>query len=147
MKILKTKRIFLYSVYRALRETPPKEFPTTEEIKVTIDNILPALKEVSIGFTKALDGVDEVNREVRKKKITDKVATEKREKLANQFNEYNDEHGEDIVSIEFEDEHFKVFQEQFDRQGWGQTFLNSIEDYNELSTAFEEVSSEKKKEK
>ena len=43
-KILKTKRVYVYAIYNSLRSTPPKDYPTTEEIKTTITEILPAFK-------------------------------------------------------------------------------------------------------
>ena len=44
-KTLKIKRVFAWAIFDNLKRTAPKDYPTTGEIKSTISDVLPALKE------------------------------------------------------------------------------------------------------
>ena len=45
LKSLKLKRVFAWTIYNNLTNVPPKEYPTTEEIKATLNDILPEFEQ------------------------------------------------------------------------------------------------------
>ena len=71
-KILKTKRVYVYAIYNSLRSTPPKDYPTTEEIKTTITEILPAFKTHISEYLEMIKKAEELSAAVGAKEITEK---------------------------------------------------------------------------
>src|SRR3990167_2684080 len=65
IKTLKLKRVFAYTIYRSLKSTPPKAYPTTGEIKTTINDILPAFKKHIPEYVKMSEQVDELSVKVQ----------------------------------------------------------------------------------
>ena len=61
VKTIKTKRRLLYAVYRNLKSVAPREFATTEEIKATIQDILPELEGSVEKFNNIIERAGEVN--------------------------------------------------------------------------------------
>jgi hypothetical protein len=52
---------------------------------------------------------------------------------------YNKEHGIEVVDVELDEEGFKTFKMQFDRENWGKGWVANIEEFGELENAFVEA--------
>lgn len=133
IKTLKLKKVFVHSIYRSLKGIPPKDYPTTGEIKTTISDILPAFKPHLSEYIKMSDSVDEVIAQ----KLPEKELKVKMDEINKNFADYNKEHGNDIVEITLDGEAFKTLKSQFDREGWGKTWMSNLDEFMELENAFE----------
>ena len=138
-KTLKIKRIFAYTIYGNLRNTPPKDYPTTGEIKSTISVILPALKEHISDYLDTAKKATEIAEKTIAKEITQEESDKKVEELNVVFRQYNKEHANDIVDISLDEEGFKTLKTQFDRDNWGKKWVSNIEEFGELNDAFAET--------
>src|SRR3990167_8394436 len=136
-KTLKTKRVFAYAIYNNLRNTPPKDYPSTAEIKSTISSILPALKEAVSGYGDLMLKAQDLAVKIQENKDLPK---EEGDKLVSAMNDewraYNKEHGEDVVEIVLDEEGMKTLKAQFEREGWGKKWIATIEEFGELLEAF-----------
>lgn len=139
VKTLKTKRVFVYAMWNNLRNTAPKDYPTTNEIKNTINEILPALKEglgeYPVIMKKAVDLSEKIAGNEEKAKESDPAVKEVNE----EWRKYNKEHGPDVVEVKFEGEAFKTLKDQFNRDGWGRKWIATVDEFGELLKAFDEV--------
>lgn len=135
-KTLSIKRVYAYAIYNALRSVPPKDYPTTGEIKITISDILPAFKEHIGEYLEMFKKAQEVSVKVQAKEMTEEAAKEKVNAVNSGWKKYNDEHGSEMVGISFDSETFTVLKEQFNRDKWGSQWLANIEEYGELLEAF-----------
>lgn len=136
-KILKTKRVFAYAIYNNLRMTPPKDYPTVAEIKSTINVILPALKEVVSGYLELFVKVQDLSEQIREKKFSDEEAQKKINVMNEDWKNYNQAHGSEIVDVVLDEEGFKTLKSQFERDKWGKNWLANIEEFAELTAAFD----------
>ena len=134
--ILKIKRVFAYTIYNNLRNVPPKNYPTTAEIKSTISDILPYLKAEVSEYADMLKKAEELNLKLMTKEITKEESDKKIEKINEQWRVYNREHGSEEVSITLSDEAFTTLSTQFNRDGWGKNWVQTIEEFGELEAAF-----------
>lgn len=136
-KTLSIKRVFAWAIYDNLKRTPPKDYPTTGEIKSTISDVLPALK-VHVGeYQSKIKDAEELSVQVQAKKLSEEEAKAAVDKINDSWRAYNKEHGQEIVAVELEDEGFKTLKAQFDREGWGKKWLANIEEFGELLEAFD----------
>lgn len=139
-KTLKTKRVFAYAIYNNLRNTAPKEYPSTAEIKDTISSILPALKVVVDGYGELMTKAQDLAVKLHESKDMPK---EEADKLVAAMNEewksYNKEHGDDVVDIVLEESAMKTLKAQFEREGWGKKWIATIEEFGELLESFAEA--------
>lgn len=138
-KILKIRRIFVWAIYNKLKQTPPKDYPTTGEIKSTISNILPALKEHVGEYLKNIEKAENLQEKLLAKEITDKEMQEGIEKINEGWKEYNKKSGNEIVEVSFDEEGFKTLKTQFEREGWGKQWVMNIDEFSELMEAFAEA--------
>jgi hypothetical protein len=138
-KTLKIKRIYAYAILSNLKAVPPKEYPTTGEIKSTISDILPALKEASTKYLELIESARDLSNKLADKKISEEEMKSGLEVINADWKKYNDIEGKEIVDISLSDEAFKTLQEQFNRDGWGKLWLANIDEFAELITAFEEA--------
>lgn len=151
IKTLKIKKVFAYTIHRSLKATPPKEYPSTGEIKTTLSDILPALKVHIDEYLKLSARAEEVTSNAVLKDVTDektgvvsKIVSDepskaKLEVINEEWKKYNKEHGDEIVDVVLDGEGFKVLKEQFDRENWGKTWVVNIEEFSELMDAFAET--------
>ena len=65
-KTLTLNKIYCLTIYNNLRSTPSKDYPTTEEVKETIE-LLPKLKEQAQGYVDILKIRDDIYVEYKKK--------------------------------------------------------------------------------
>ena len=139
MKTLKIKRIFVYTIYNGLRTMPPKDYPTTGEIKTTITEVLPNFKSHLEAYLGMMKEAEEIGVKMEGKEIT----KEEQKKLIDEINvkwkAYNKEHGNDIIDLPFSQEAFDVLNTQFNRDGWGNHWVVLVEEFGELLAAFEEA--------
>lgn len=136
---MQLQRVFVYSVYNHLRNTAPKDYPTTGEIKETISAILPALKEHVVGYLDILSKAEPLRERLVKKEITEKEALPEFDKINAELKEYNIEHGTEICDIVIDEEGFKTLKAQFDRENWGTDWTSNLEEYAEMEAAFAAV--------
>ena len=145
IKTLKIKRVFAYTIYRSLKSTPPKEYPTTGEIKLTINDILPSLKSHIGEYVKMSEKVDELSVKVQTKELKEEDLKGEVDKINEGFREYNKEHGTEIVDISLDGEAFTALKSQFERDNWGKTWVQNIEEFSELMDVFAEAEKSDKK--
>jgi len=138
-KSLRIKRIFAYLIYNSLKNTPPKDYPTTGEIKSTISDILPALKPHIEEYLIKLKDVVDLSNKVAVKELTEADARVKVDEINNGWRVYTKEHGNDIVDINIGEEGIKTLKTQFSREGWGKNWVVNIEEFAELLDVFEEA--------
>ncbi len=135
-KTLKIRRVFVWAIYDNLKRTAPKDYPTTGEIKSTISDVLPALKEhVSFYADKIVKAVELSDKGIAKE-IGEEELKAAVDKINDEWRTYNREHGNDVVEISLDDEGFKTLKVQFDREGWGKKWVANIDEFSELLEAF-----------
>ena len=139
-KTLKIKRVFTWTILNNLKSTPPKDFPTTGEIKSTITTIMPALKEHTTFYSDLMKKAEEHNQKFSSKTITEEQSKVEIEKMNTELRDFNKEKGLEIVEVSLDDEGFKVLKAQFERDGWGKKWVVNIEEFGELMLAFDEAS-------
>lgn len=138
-KTLKIKRVFAWTIYNNLRQTPPKDYPTTAEIKSTITDVLPALKKHVAFYLDKMKEAEELSVKVLEKKLTEEESRVALDKINDEWRIYNKKNGSEIVDIVLNEESFKILKEQFDREGWGKKWVANIEEFGELLEAFVEA--------
>ena len=146
-KTLKLKKIFVYTLYNNLKNTPAKVYPTTEEVLETL-KLLPKLKEPVQDYISLMLKVEDVHKEYKPKlkglsdEETKKVSKEKKEKL-DKLNEeiidYNSEHSADACEIKLDEATLKSLKAQFERNDWGKAWVVNIEEFGEILAALEEA--------
>lgn|SRR3990167_8234542 len=138
-KTLKIRRIFAYTISNNLRSTPPKDYPTTAEIKATISTVLPALKEHISVYAEMMKKAEELAVRVRAKEIPENEMQGLLDAYNQEWRQYNKEHGDEIVEVVLDDEGFKTLKDQFDRENWGKKWVANIEEFGELEEALSEA--------
>ena len=138
-KSFKIKRVFAFAIFRSLRAKPPKDYPTTGEIKTTIGDLLPALKLHVNEYLEVAKKAEEIANKVAAKEVSAKDSESQIEAINKEWRDYNKVHGDEIVEISLDADAFKTLQEQFNREGWGKEWLANLEEYGELLAAFEAV--------
>jgi len=138
-KTLKLKRVFAYSVHNNLKNTAPKEFPTTGEIKETINSVLPALKEHIGGFVELLGKVEALQLKVTAKEFSEEEVKAKVDEINVAWKEYNTAHGSEVCEIVLSEEGFNTLRGQFEREGWGTKWTMNMDEYAEMMAAFSEA--------
>lgn len=147
MKTLKIKRIFAYTIYNNLRNTPPKEYPTTGEIKSTISDILPAFKSNIEEYLTIVKKAEALNVAKNAKEITEADFVKKIDEINVEFKAYGKEHNDEMIEVKLENEAFTTLKSQFDRENWGKGWVANIEEFIEVDKAFTEAVKEKEADK
>ena len=146
MKSLSTKKIYLYLAFQNLKRTPPREYPDTNEMVVTVDEILPALEAAAgefIGFSKQ---ADEINNDLASGKTQQDEARAKIAELQKVVGAFEKDGGEAMVTVELSSSAFGIFSAQFERWAKGNTekqipgWFNKIEDFVTFSKDIKKVS-------
>jgi len=140
IKTLKIKRVFAYTIHRSLKSTPPKEYPSTGEIKTTISDILPALKSHIAEYLKLSVEAEELALKLSSKEITEEESRVRLEAVNTEWRKYSKDHGNEMVEIALDGEAFNALKAQFEREGWGKTWVVNIEEFSELMESFTEAS-------
>lgn len=138
-KTLKLRRIFVQAISNNLRNTAPKDYPTTAEIKATITEILPAMKEHVTEYAKVFEDARDVQAEFTDKKITQAEMDVKVAELNKRIVDYTRKEGQEVVEVALSADALKTLTEQFNREDWGKKWLQNLEEFAEVLTAFEEA--------
>ena len=139
IKTLKIRRVFAYAVYNSLKRTPPKDFPTTGEIKTTIAEIMPVLKVQAAKYVEFLKQAEELAVKVAAKELTEEASKKAVDAINDAWKLYTKEHGDEKVDVVLEGEAFTTLKAQFEREKWGTTWLANIEEFGEFSDAMVEA--------
>ena len=138
-KILKIKRLFAFVINSNLENTPPKAYPSTAEIKTTINDIIPALKENTEEYKKFSDKATEIRKAEFAKEMTKEESDKAVETVNKEWRAYTDGAGSEILEIKFSEEAFKVLKDQFERDDWGKNWTGNLTEFKEMSDAFTEA--------
>lgn len=138
-KTLKLKRVFAWAIYQNLRSTPPKDYPTADEINRTISVFLPAFKQHISDYLRLMKQAEELSLKLSLKEISDAEAKVQTDALNDEWKKYNREHGNDIVEVPFDADEFTTLKTQFNREDWGKKWVVSLEEYGELAESFKAV--------
>lgn len=139
IKTLKIKRVFAFTIHRGLKTLPPKEYPTTDEIKKTITDILPALKMHIQTYLDMSSKAEELAVKVSVKEMNDEEMKKGVDVINEEWKKYSKEEGSNVVEVTLEGDAFNTFRAQFERDGWGKTWVANIEEFAELMEAFSEA--------
>lgn len=130
MKTLHTRKIFALVAYNNIRRTAPREFPNIEEMKLTVEEILPEFVENLEEFIKFRKESDAVNDQFSAGELEEEVARAKIRDVALEAGKWEQKHGREMIDIEFENDAFNTFFQQFER--WGKNWMNTVEDFMEF---------------
>lgn len=138
-KTLKIRRVFAWSIFNNLKNIPPKDYPTTGEIKSTISEVLPALKAHVEVYMDIVKRAVELQEKAATKTLSTEEINAEVEKVNKELGTYNKEHGSEVVDVALDGEGFTTLKAQFDREGWGKKWMANIEEFGELVEAFAEA--------
>lgn len=125
MKTLTTKKVNLVICWNNLRLVPPKAFPTIQEMEKTSE-VFDVLEAAVPTFVEAIMEGDELRKELAKNEawqVKNKIWQAK-------TNALEQKEGEEIISIDFENEVFNTFFQQFER--WGKEWFGNIKEFLEF---------------
>lgn len=129
MKLLKSKKVNIAICLNGLMNMPPKDFPTMTEMEHTPE-IIVKLKELIPEFVKSIEDGDKMNLGI----ITGKIRTEDIDRTRSEYYKVSTnlekEKGDEIVNIEFENDEFNTFFQQFER--WGRLWFIKLEAFLEF---------------
>ena len=129
MKILKTKAVNVAICWNGLRNTPPKIFPNVDEMKKVAD-ILDSFKEVIPDFAEVLIEGEQLNTDIQSGKLDPEKIAEGKTEFQKKSNLLEQQKGNEEVTIEFENDVFNTFFQQFER--WGKEWFFKLEPYLEF---------------
>lgn len=139
VKTLKLKRVYAYAMYNGLRNIPPKDYTTTNEIKHTINDIMPALKVHLAEYLSRLEKVRDLQERAQESEEKMKELQPEFDKLNEDWKQYNKEHGMEMVAVDMPEDAYKTFKEQFNRDKWGRVWIVTIEEFAEVMASFDEA--------
>lgn len=135
MKTLSTKKVYAYLVFGGLKNTPPKDYPDTNEMMITVDEILPALEKTCVEFIAFRKEAEEINSAVSTGKSSEEEAMVKIGELQKNVRTLELSGGEEIVTMELENSTFDVLSKQFER--WGKMWFSKLDDFINLKKDIE----------
>lgn len=130
-----------------LRRIPPKAFPNIEEIDKTF-SILQLLENEIADFAKTIRETDEIIKKLSFSESEEerKIIIEKRDAMIKELNKLEEKYSDKRIEIEFENDEFNTFFQQFER--WGKEWFVNIEEFLKFRQDMNETnsqSSDKKK--
>ena len=130
-----------------LRRIPPKAFPNIEEIDKTF-SILRLLENEIADFAKTIRETDEIIKKLSFSESGEerKIIIEKRDAMIKELNKLEEKYSDKRIEIEFENDEFNTFFQQFER--WGKEWFVNIEEFLKFRQDMNETnsqSSDKKK--
>jgi len=143
MKTLKAKKLDALFCWGGLRNTPPREFPTVEEIEAT-GKILDVLKGEIPSFVTLVKEGEEVSDKAMEDPKGD-AAKSSREDFAKKSIVLERGEGQDAIELLFEDAEFNTFFQQFER--WGRLWFPKTEPFIEFRKAMVETNGQAKDKK
>ena len=137
MKSISTKKIYAYIIFSRLKATPPKEYPDTNEMVETVDNILPAFEKVSGEFMDFRKQADDINSAVSAGRMQAPDAQEKLGQMQKEVRAFELDHADELVTVELETAAFTALMQQFER--WGKNWFDRVEDFVSVSKDLKKV--------
>jgi len=129
MKILKTKKVNIAICWSGLRNTPPRDFPAMKEIEAT-PRILTAFKEAVPKFTESIIAGEQMQKDMITGKLNAEEIGKTKEEFFKKSGKIEQEEGNKIVEVEFENDEFNTFFQQFTR--WGKNWFQKLEQFLEF---------------
>jgi len=137
MKTLTTKKVNLVICWNNLRLVPPKAFPTIQEMEKTSE-VFEVLEAAVPTFVEAIMEGDELRKELAKTgdlpegkiKEANEAWQVKNKSWQARTNALEQKEGEEVISIDFENEVFNTFFQQFER--WGKEWFGNIKEFLEF---------------
>ncbi len=127
MKTLKTKKVNIVICWNGLKNTAPKDFPNIGEMESTA-NILENLKEGAGEFVALMEEGEKMNNDIASGKLSGPEAIMgARVDFTKKSTSLEDKTGEEIVDIQFEDNDFNTFFQQFER--WGKNWFGKLDTF------------------
>jgi hypothetical protein len=142
MKTLKTKKLYIAICWSFLKNVPPAKYPKIDEIEKT-PKILEVLKEAVPEYSEIIEAREELTKDyLPNTQITDKAEieaiTDINTKQLRQENKYEKQ----VDTIEFEDDYFNTFFQQFER--WGKDWFRKIDSFIEFRKDMNETNKQPK---
>jgi len=129
MKLLKSKKVNIAICWNSLRNMPPKDFPSIGELESTTA-ILDKLKEAIPEFVNSVLEGEKMNDKIILGRVNDEEVKKIRADYFNESNKLELEKGKEEVTVEFENEEFNTFFQQFER--WGRFWFMKLEAFLEF---------------
>ena len=124
MKIVKTKRVNIAVCWNGLRNTAPKQFPTIAEMEKT-GTILETFEEAIPEFVEMIKEGETLNKDIQTGKIKPEEIAKEKTEYGKKSNMTEGKMGDQEVSIEFENDEFNTFFQQFER--WGKDWFAKLD--------------------
>ena len=124
MKIIKTKRVNIAVCWNGLRNTAPKQFPTIAEMEKT-GTILETFEEAIPEFVGMIKEGETLNKDIQTGKIKPEEIAKEKTEYGKKSNMTEGKMGDQEVSIEFENDEFNTFFQQFER--WGKDWFAKLD--------------------
>lgn len=133
MKILRSKAIDIAGAWNNLKNTPPKEFMTIDDMEKSV-KICQKMELAVPEFAKHIKDGQEFHSKVKAGEIKSNGEDGKKNNIIQAYEEYDKSSeklardvGEKIVEIEFEDAEFNSFFQFVSK--WGKTWFSKTEEY------------------
>lgn len=126
MKTLTTKSVNIVICWNNLKNLPPKAFQTIEEMEIT-QVILDTLEEAIPLFSKIIKEGEELNKKIITGDVTGTNVAEVRKEWSERSRKLEEKEKDKEVTIEFENEEFNTFFQQFGRLG--KEWFNSVKEF------------------
>ena len=126
-KTLHTQRRLAYLVFNNLKNTPPKNFPTLDEMDLTVNDILPVFEGEVEGYIQIRKHAEDINLKLSINEVTQKEADDMIKELNIDAAKFEGQHKNDEVEVEFENSPFNTLFQQFER--WGKEWFRTLEDF------------------
>jgi len=124
MKIIKTKRVNIAVCWNGLRNTAPKQFPTIAEMEKT-GTILETFEEAIPEFVGMIKEGETLNKDIQTGKIKPEEIAKEKTEYGKKSNMTEGKMGDQEVSVEFENDEFNTFFQQFER--WGKDWFAKLD--------------------
>ena len=124
MKTIKTRRVNIAICWNGLRNMPPKEFNTIKELENT-SKILEAFKGMIPTFVESILEGEKMNKDISLGVIKKDDVLKARNDYFVKSTKIEEEKGDEIIDVEFENDEFNTFFEQFAK--WGKNWFQKIE--------------------
>ena len=144
-KTIKTKRVFIYLAYLGVKNTPPADFVSGEEMDTMFEDVIPEFMEKVLEFKTFDDEMKEVNTQYSLENIKEEVANKKLKDLVVGKRKIEMGVGEETVEVTLENDPFNQFFQMFERAG--KTWFNIAENYYEFRKSLNETNKQKKDKK
>jgi len=123
MKTLKTKTVNVVMCWNSLKQIPPKEYATIEEIE-KVSDILDLFRDSISDFVKLIEEGEQLQKDIQSKRFTTEQITKKRGDFQTKSNILEDKKGKALIEVEFEDAVFNTFFQLFEK--WGKNWFQEI---------------------